>query len=144
MQKKLSRRILSVAMRFIVSGDAEHYTVGANSAFLLLLVHVLPFTILLGSTLAFLFLLRKCLDSYCPLQSVYYISRRYRAIQLLIVQVGISPFDVVLGGKQPFDSAVGVYTFSTAGLGIILPFLRRLVLSSPVVTGAVLQQSALL
>ena len=34
--------------------DAEHYTFGANAAFLLLLVHVLPFTMLLGSMLAFL------------------------------------------------------------------------------------------
>ena len=42
-------------MRFTVGGDAEHYTVGANAAFLLLLVHVLPFTILLGSILAMLF-----------------------------------------------------------------------------------------
>ena len=62
----------------------------------------------------------------------------------LTVQVGISPFDAVLGGKQPFYSAVGVHPLSTAGLGIILPFLRRLVLPSPVVTGAILQQSALL
>ena len=38
-------------------------------------------------------------------------------------------------------SAAGVHTCSTAGLGIILPFLRRLVLSSPVVTGAILLQS---
>ena len=51
--------------------------------------------------------------------------------------MGISPFDAVLGGKQPFYSAVGVHTFSTAGLGILLPFLSRLVLSSPVVTGAI-------
>ena len=39
-------------MRFTVGGDAAHYTVGANAALLLLLVHVLPFTILLGSMLA--------------------------------------------------------------------------------------------
>ena len=92
----------------------------------------------------FIFLLCTCSDSYCPLQSVYYRSRRYRALQLLIVQVAIRPFDAVLRGKQPFYSAVVAQTFSTAGLGIILPFLRRLVLSSPVVTGAILQQSALL
>ena len=60
------------------------------------------------------------------------------------MQVGISPFDAVHGGKEPFYSAAGVHTFSTAGLGIVLPFLRRLVLSSPVVTGAILLQSALL
>ena len=54
----------------------------------------------------------------------------------LVVQVGISPFDSVIGGKQPSYSAVGVYTFSTASLDIIVPFLRRLVLASPVVTGA--------
>ena len=60
------------------------------------------------------------------------------------MQAGISPFDAVLGGKQPFYSAVGLHTFSTAGLGIILAFLMRLVLSLPVVTGAILQQSALL
>ena len=59
-------------MRFTVGGDAEHYTVGANAAFLLLLVHVLPFTILLGSMLGFCFLLCTCLDSYCPLQRVYF------------------------------------------------------------------------
>ena len=42
---------------FTVGGDAEHYTtVGANAAFLLLLVHVLPFTIMLGSTMDFFFL----------------------------------------------------------------------------------------
>ena len=51
---QLSRRVLSVAMRFTVGGDAEHYTtVGANAAFLLLLVHVLPFTIMLGSRVNF-------------------------------------------------------------------------------------------
>ena len=44
-------------MRVAVGGDAKHYTVGANDAFLLLLVHVLPFTILLGSMLAVCFLL---------------------------------------------------------------------------------------
>ena len=42
-------------MRFTVGGDTEHYTAGANAAFLLLLVHVLPFTILLGSMLAICF-----------------------------------------------------------------------------------------
>ena len=42
-------------MRFTVAGDAEHYTFGANAAFLLLLVHRLPFTMLLGSMLAFFF-----------------------------------------------------------------------------------------
>ena len=42
-------------MRFTVGGDAEHCAFGANAAFLLLLVHVLPFTMLLGSMLAFFF-----------------------------------------------------------------------------------------
>ena len=42
-------------MRFTVAGDAEHYTFDANAAFLLPLVHVLPFTMLLGSMLAFSF-----------------------------------------------------------------------------------------
>ena len=79
-------------------------------------------------------------DRYCLLQCVYYRSRRYCTLQLFMVQVGITPFDGVLGGNQPFCSAAGVHTFSTAGLGIILPFLRRLVLSSPVVKGAILQQ----
>ena len=46
-----SRRILSVAMRFTVAEETEHYTVGGNAAFLLLLVHVLPFTTLLESML---------------------------------------------------------------------------------------------
>ena len=59
--------MLSVEMRFTAGGDAEHYTVGANAAFLLLLVHVLPFTILLGSMLAFFFSLS--MFNYCPLQS---------------------------------------------------------------------------
>ena len=36
----------------------------------------------------------------------------------------ISPFDAVRRGKQPFYSAAGVHTFSTAGLGIIIPFFR--------------------
>ena len=39
-------------MPFTVGGDAEHYTFGANAAFLPLLVHVLPCTIQLGSMLA--------------------------------------------------------------------------------------------
>ena len=72
---QLPRRILSVAMRFTVGGDAEHYTFGANAAFLLLLVHVLPFTMLVGSMLAFLFLsarVRTATARYCR-------SRRYRA-----------------------------------------------------------------
>ena len=85
-------------MRLTVGGDAEHYTSGANAAFPLLLVHVLPFTILLASMLAFFFPLCTSSDSYCPLQSVYYSSRRYCALYLLIVQVGISPFDAVLEG----------------------------------------------
>ena len=42
-------------MRFTVGGDAGHYTFGANAAFLLLLVHVLLFTMLLGSMLAIFF-----------------------------------------------------------------------------------------
>ena len=42
-------------MRFTVGGDAKHYTFGANAVFLLLLVHKLPFTMLLGSMLAFFF-----------------------------------------------------------------------------------------
>ena len=107
-------------------------------------MHVLPFTMLLGSMLANEKEICTCSDSYCLLQNVYHSSRRYCALQLLIVQVRISPFDAVLWGKQPFYSAAGVHTFSTAGLGIVLPFLRRLVLSSPVVTGAILLQSALL
>ena len=53
---QLSRRILPVAMRLTVGGDAEHYTtVGASAAFLLLLVHELPLTIKLGFTLEFVF-----------------------------------------------------------------------------------------
>ena len=51
----LSQRTLSAAMRSTVGGDAEHYTFGANAAFLLLLVHVLSFTMLLGSMLFFFF-----------------------------------------------------------------------------------------
>ena len=40
-------------MRFKVGGEADHYTCGPNIAFLLLLVLVLPFAMMLGSTLAF-------------------------------------------------------------------------------------------
>ena len=47
--------LLSVTMRFTVGGDADHYTLGTNPAFLLLLEHVLPFTMPLGSMLAFVF-----------------------------------------------------------------------------------------
>ena len=47
--------MLPVEMQFTVGGDAKHYTIGANAAFRLLLVDVLPFTILLGSILAFIF-----------------------------------------------------------------------------------------
>ena len=50
---QLSRRALSVAMRFTVGGDAKHYTPGTSAAILQLLVHVLPFMMLLGSMLAF-------------------------------------------------------------------------------------------
>ena len=91
-------------MRFTVGGDAKHYTVGANAAFLLLLLHVLPFTILLVSTLEFFFLLLLCTcsDSYCPLQSVYYSSRRYRASQLLIVQWGSARLMRYLWGQTAF------------------------------------------
>ena len=39
-------------MRFTFGGDAEHYTSGANAAFLLLLVHVLPLTMMPGYMLA--------------------------------------------------------------------------------------------
>ena len=45
--------------------------------------------------------------------------------------------------RLSINSAASVHTFSTARLGILLPFSRRLVLSA-VVTGAILQQSALL
>ena len=131
-------------MRFTVGGDAEHYTFGANASFLLLLVHVLPFTMLPGSMLAFYFSLHMFGQLLPVTERLPHSSRRYCALELLTVQVGISPFDAILGDKQPFYSAAGVHTFSTAGLGIILPFLRRLVLSSPVVTGAIFQQSGLL
>ena len=52
---QLSRRILSAVMRFIVGGEAEHYTFGASAAFLLLLVLAVPFAVLLGSTYDFFF-----------------------------------------------------------------------------------------
>ena len=75
---------------------------------------------LLGSTLPFFF--STCSYSYCPLESVYYIYSRYCALQLLIVKGWIKSFDSLLGGKQPFDSAAGVHTFSAAGLGVYDPF----------------------
>ena len=78
----------------------------------------------LGFILAFLFLCT-CSDSYCSLQSGYYSLRRYCDLQLLIKQVGISPFDAVLGSKHPFYLAAGVHTVSTAGLCTILPLLGR-------------------
>ena len=84
-------------MRFTVGVDAEHYAAGANAAILLLLVHALPFTILPRSMLAIFFFSAHVRTPY-PLHSVYYSSRRYCAFQLFIVQVGISPFDAVLGG----------------------------------------------
>ena len=68
-------------MRFTVGGDADHYNFGANAAFPLLSVHVLPFT-LLGSMLAFFFLCT-CSDSYYLLQSAYHSSRRYCALQIV-------------------------------------------------------------
>ena len=79
---QLSRRVLSVAMRFTVGGDAKHYTPGTSAAILQLLVHVLPFMMLLGSMLALNLFRYTCSDSCNPLQSVYYSSRRYCALQL--------------------------------------------------------------
>ena len=52
---QLSRRVLSVSMRFTVGGDAKHYTPGTSAAILQLLVHVLPFILLIGSMQAFIF-----------------------------------------------------------------------------------------
>ena len=111
-------------MRFTVGGDTEHYTFGAKAAFLLVAVHVLPFAMLPGSTNAGIFFLCACSDSYCPLQSVYYSSRRYCDLLLLIlvVQVEISPFDAILGYKQPFYSAAGVHTFLQLVLVLYHPF----------------------
>ena len=39
-------------MPFTVGGDAKNYTLGTNAAFLLLLVHALALTMLVGSRLA--------------------------------------------------------------------------------------------
>ena len=49
---QLSRRTLSLERRFTVGGDAKHYACATNAAFLLLVL-VLPFAMLLGSTMAF-------------------------------------------------------------------------------------------
>ena len=50
-----------------------------------------------------------CSDSCYPLQNFYYSSRRYSALQLLIVQVGINPFAAVLEDKPSFYSAAGTH-----------------------------------
>ena len=132
-------------MRFTV-GDAEHYTtVGANAAFLPLLAHVLPFTIMLGSTLGFFFLLCTCSDSYCPLQSAYYtVCGDTALLQLLIVQWRSARLMRYLWGQTAFLFDCGRTHFFTAGGGTSLPILVRLKLPLPVNTAVVLQQSALL
>ena len=75
-------------MRFTVGGAAEHYTtVGGNAAFLLLLVHVLPFTVMLGSTLGFFSSSLHMFGQLLPVtELLLHSSRRYSAPQLLIVQ----------------------------------------------------------
>ena len=75
-------------MRFTVGGDAEHYTtVGANAALLLLLVHVLPFTIMLGSTLEFFSSSLNMFGQLLPdAERLLHSSRRYCASPFLTVQ----------------------------------------------------------
>ena len=85
-------------MRFTVGGDAQLYTVGANAAFLLLLVHVLPFTTLLGSTL------------------IYFFSSRHMFGQLLPVTERLLRFAEILRFTA-FNSAVGISLFDAVPLG---------------------------
>ena len=106
---QLPRRVLlSVAMRFTVGGDAEHYTVGANAAFLPLLVQVLPFTILLGSMLAktSLHMFGQILPVTERLQQLTEILR----FTAVIVQVGISRFDAIPLGANSLSIRLWAYT----------------------------------
>ena len=83
-------------MRFTVGGDAEHYTaVGANAAFLLLLVHVLPFTILLASMLAIFLSSLHMFGQLLPVKGRLLQFAEILRFTAVIVQVGISPFDAV-------------------------------------------------
>ena len=109
---QLSRRVLPVAMRFTVGGDAEHYTtVGANAAFLLLLVHVLRFTIMLGSTLGFFSSSLHMLGQLLPAtERLLHSSRRYCASTAFNSAVEISPFDAVPLGANSLSIRLWAYT----------------------------------
>ena len=112
-------------MLFTGGGDVEHYTVGANAAFLLLLVHVLTFTILLGLMLAIVISSLHMFGQLLPVtERLLHSSRRYCALQFLISASGDQPVCCgTFGDKQPFFSDLGVHTiFYTASLGIVLPF----------------------
>ena len=132
-------------MRFTVGGDARHYTtVGANAAFLLLLAHVLSFTIMLGSMLAFfVFFFSGHLRTATARYRTFITVRGDTAIYSCNIARGDQPVCCgTFGGKQPFFLTVGVRIFSTAGIGTALPILVRLKLPLPVNTGVILQQSA--
>ena len=99
-------------MRFTVGGDAEHYTtVGANAAFLLLLVHVLPFTIMLGSTLGFFFFfsarVRAATARYRALTTQFAEILRFTAFNSA---VEISPFNAVHLGANSLSIRLWAYT----------------------------------
>ena len=99
-------------MPFTVGGDAEHYTtVGANAAFLLLLVHVLPFTIMLGSTLDFF---SSSLHMFG--QQLTVTERLLQFVEILRCTafnsaVEISPFDAVSLGANSLSIRLWAYTY---------------------------------
>ena len=142
---QLSKRVLSVAMRFTVRGDDEHYTVGANTAFLRLLVHVLPFAILLRRVSAGIFF--PPLHMFGQLLPVTEHLLQFAEIlrfTAVMVQEGISPFDAVplganslsirFGRTHLFYSWSWYYTTLFKAVGVVVTRSHR----------SYLQQSALL
>ena len=89
--------------------------------FLLLLVHELPVTTLVGSMMAFFYfhMFGQLLPATVRL---LHSLRRCCDLTLLMVQVVISPLDGVLEGTHLFYSAAGLYTYPTAGLVFYYPF----------------------
>ena len=109
---QLPRRVLlSGAMRFTVGGDAEHYTVGVNAAFLLLLAHVLPFTILLGATLAFFFSSLYVFGQLLPVTERLLQFAEIARFTALNSAVGITPFDEVPLGANILSIRLWAYTY---------------------------------
>ena len=129
-------------MRFTVGGDAGHYTVGANAAFLLLLVHVLPSTTLLGSTLAFfchfLHMFRQLLpatEGLLQFAEILRFTAFNRAVE-------VSPFDAIPLAANSLSIRLWAYiSFLQLALALhYVPILVRLSLPLPVNTAVILQQ----